>query len=319
MPPGFSFGASFSEVPTISRGPSQISDTHRNHGTSTYYGSSSTACANPRLIVVVEERVLRSVKSTQPKVRPDFVFTDDPVRAHVFPCMLARYLEWHSRQKWAPLLFKDDNRAAARARSTSPVAKADIWDAARRKPRRKITAAGQSALRLRTLLKDLAALTRNEVTLSGGSGQPFILFAGPTRPQAEAFQRLVIESAESESGSATGCLQSLRITPESRKIRWQVQPGRETLQMGSCSLSPSCKLATEPAGENTLHSFGTGLRAGASFTLRMRAYRNNAKAGVRDLCGGWAAISIPTATTPDHDLPRRTGSYRSWQPRAFTP
>ena len=150
------------------------------------------------------ERAFRSVKSTQLKVRPVFVYSADQVRAHVFLCMLAYYLEWHLRQKWAPLLFEDDDRAAARAQRTSPVAKAEVSDAAKRKAHRKITATGQAVHSLRTLLTDLATLTRNEVTLPGGSGQPLILFARPTSLQAEAFQHLGIEPAESESSKATG-------------------------------------------------------------------------------------------------------------------
>ncbi len=150
------------------------------------------------------ERAFRSVKSTQLKVRPVFVYTADHVRAHVFLCMLAYYLEWHLRQKWAPLLFEDNHRATARARRTSPVAMADVSDAAKRMARRKVTATGQTVHSLRTLRSDLATLTRNEVTLPGGSGQPNILFAKPTPLQAEAFQRLRIEPAQSESSSATG-------------------------------------------------------------------------------------------------------------------
>jgi len=35
------------------------------------------------------------------------------VRAHVFLCMLAGYVEWHLRQSWAPLLFAEDDRPVA--------------------------------------------------------------------------------------------------------------------------------------------------------------------------------------------------------------
>ena len=150
------------------------------------------------------DRAFRSVNSTQRKLRPAFVYTDDHVRAHVFLCMLAYYLEWHLRQQWAPMLFEDDNRAAASAQGAPTVALADDSEAAKRKARRKITATGRPVHGLRNLLDDLATLTRNEVTLPGGSGQPFILFARPTPLQAEAFQHLGIEPTEGESGSATG-------------------------------------------------------------------------------------------------------------------
>ena len=79
------------------------------------------------------ERAFRSVNMTRLRVRPVFVYTADHVRAHVFLCMLAYYLEWNLRQKWAPMLFEDDDRAAARAQRASPVAIADVSDAARAK------------------------------------------------------------------------------------------------------------------------------------------------------------------------------------------
>ena len=118
--------------------------------------------------------------------------------------MLAYHLEWNLRQKWAPMLFEEDDRAAARAQRASPVAKADVSDAAKTKARRKNTATGQPVHSLRTQLDDLATLTRNEVTLPRGAGQPFTSFARPTFPRTEAFQRPGFEPAESDSSSATG-------------------------------------------------------------------------------------------------------------------
>jgi hypothetical protein len=44
------------------------------------------------------------------------------VRAHVFLCMLAYYLEWHMRQALKPILFDDHDPAgaeAARARAAA--------------------------------------------------------------------------------------------------------------------------------------------------------------------------------------------------------
>ena len=52
--------------------------------------------------------------------------TDWPIaiRAHIFLCMLAYYLEWHMRQPLAPMLFDDHDKAAAEARRSSVVATA---------------------------------------------------------------------------------------------------------------------------------------------------------------------------------------------------
>ena len=144
------------------------------------------------------------MKTTQLKVRPVFVYTADHVRAHVFLCMLAYYLEWHLRQKWAPMLFEDDDRAAARVQRTSPVAKADVSDGAKRKARRKITATGQPVHSLRTLLDDLATLTRIEVT-PPRRGWPTLRHIRNTDiPAGRSLAAPRIEPAEGDSSSATG-------------------------------------------------------------------------------------------------------------------
>jgi hypothetical protein len=47
--------------------------------------------------------------------KQEFSRLDDRVRAHVFLCMLAYYLEWHMRQRLAPLLYDDTDKDAAEA------------------------------------------------------------------------------------------------------------------------------------------------------------------------------------------------------------
>ncbi len=58
-------------------------------------------------------RALRSLKTSQLHVRPVYVYNEDHVRAHVLLCMLAYFLEWHLRQRLAPLLFEEQDREAA--------------------------------------------------------------------------------------------------------------------------------------------------------------------------------------------------------------
>ena len=72
------------------------------------------------------ERAFRCMKTVDLELRPVFHWTAARVRAHVLLCMLAYYLEWHMRQKLAPLLFDDHGRPAAGTQHTSPVAKAEI-------------------------------------------------------------------------------------------------------------------------------------------------------------------------------------------------
>ena len=62
------------------------------------------------------ERAFRSIKTTQLRVRPVYVYGEEHVRGHVFLCLLAYYVEWHLRRKLAPLLFEDAEREAGAAR-----------------------------------------------------------------------------------------------------------------------------------------------------------------------------------------------------------
>ena len=75
--------------------------------------------------------------------------------------MLAYYLEWHLRQKLAPLLF-DDHQPEAACRE-SVVAPAQPSPAAKQKASTKRTEDDQPVHSLRTLLDDLATITKNQV------------------------------------------------------------------------------------------------------------------------------------------------------------
>ena len=70
------------------------------------------------------ERGFRDLKSGDLDVRPIHHRRAHRVRAHVFLCMLAYYVIWHMKRDLAPMLFKDDDPAAAAAQRTSPVGKA---------------------------------------------------------------------------------------------------------------------------------------------------------------------------------------------------
>ena len=70
------------------------------------------------------ERAFRCLKTVDLHVRPIYHWLTDRVRAHVFLCMLAYYVEWHMRARLASMLYEDDDKAAAEALRESPVAKA---------------------------------------------------------------------------------------------------------------------------------------------------------------------------------------------------
>ena len=74
------------------------------------------------------ERAFRSLKTIDLKVRPIHHRTADRVRAHIFLCMLAYYVEWHMREAWRELMFADTEQQAKATRD--PVAPAKRSNAA---------------------------------------------------------------------------------------------------------------------------------------------------------------------------------------------
>jgi hypothetical protein len=134
------------------------------------------------------ERAFRSLKTVDLDIRPIFHWASPRVRAHVFLCMLAYHLEWHMRQALAPMLFDDHDRAAGEALRSSPVAKAQPSPAAKRKAKTKHTDDGLPVHSFRTMLADLATLTRNTARLA--SAHTMTLLATPTQIQKRAFDLL---------------------------------------------------------------------------------------------------------------------------------
>ena len=135
------------------------------------------------------ERAFRMAKSDL-GIRPVHVRTEDHVRAHVFLCMLALYVEWHMRRELAPLLFEDHDREAAREERDSPVAPAEVSDAAKAKAASKRTPDGLPAHSFSTLLADLGTVTMNWMVLSRESAHEIPVLAQRTPLQRRAFELL---------------------------------------------------------------------------------------------------------------------------------
>ncbi len=139
----------------------------------------------------VVERAFRSYKTVDLKVRPIFHYAAHRVRAHVFLCMLAYYVEWHMRQRLKPLLFDDHDPQAAEALRASVVAPAQVSPSAKNKAAHKITAAGWPVHSFRSLLNDLATIAKNRVVTSQlNHAQPFDIITRPTALQDEIFKLL---------------------------------------------------------------------------------------------------------------------------------
>jgi hypothetical protein len=133
------------------------------------------------------ERAFRSIKGLDLQVRPIFHHLADRVRAHVFLCMLAYYVEWHMRRALAPLLFMEEDRAAAQRERGSVVQRARRSPATQRKVQRRQTEDGGPLHSFRTLLKELASLSKNTVKFGSAS---FERLTTPTPLQQRAFDLL---------------------------------------------------------------------------------------------------------------------------------
>jgi hypothetical protein len=136
------------------------------------------------------EQAFRSLKSVDLKVRPIHHRLEERVRAHLLLCMLAYYVEWHMRQALAPLLFDDDDPAAAEAARTSVVAPAQRSPRAQRKAMTKLAAVDTPLHSFHTLLSDLATVAKNRMLPNTKDPQPFDVITTPTALQQRAFDLL---------------------------------------------------------------------------------------------------------------------------------
>lgn len=138
------------------------------------------------------ERAFRSLKTVDLHVRPIFHWNPERVRAHVFLCMLAYYVQWHLRETLKPLLF-DDQDPPPRA-----VRKAERSDSAKLKDTTRRTADGLPVHSLRTLLADLATLTYNVCSTPINPAATFTTTTRPTPLQARAFELLGVNPGRTQ-------------------------------------------------------------------------------------------------------------------------
>jgi len=136
------------------------------------------------------ERGFRSFKTIDLKVRPIRHRLEDRVRAHVFLCMLAYYVQWHMLEAWRPLLFCDEAQAGKATRN--PVAPAKRSEEALRKVHSKTLDDGSDVHSFQTLLKALSGIVRNICRIPGeGPDAPtFDVLTTPNAKQQQALDLL---------------------------------------------------------------------------------------------------------------------------------
>ena len=138
------------------------------------------------------ERAFRCLKTIDLHLRPIFHWNADRVRAHVFMCMLALYVEHHLRRKLAPILYEETEHEEVAKVRASIVAKAQRSQAAKDKDATKKTPDGLPVHSLATLVADLATFARIEAATTANENHLFTLYTRPTPLHRRAFELLGI-------------------------------------------------------------------------------------------------------------------------------
>ena len=133
------------------------------------------------------ERAFRCLKSVDLMVRPIRHRLEDRVRAHIFLCMLAYYVQWHMIEAWRPLLFADEDQEAKATRD--PVAPAKRSKTALRKVHTRRLDDATPVHSFRTLLDHLGEIVRNTCRLPN-AGPEAPTFHKATTPNAKQQQAL---------------------------------------------------------------------------------------------------------------------------------
>jgi transposase len=151
--------------------------------------SSAEAVRSYKALAQVE-RAFRSMKTIDLHIRPIHHHLEGRVRAHIFLCMLAYYLEWHMREAWRELMFADED--LERKKHRDPVAAAERSEAALEKAASRTLKDGSPVHSFRTLLAELSTIVRNtcEARVGKNRGSTFQMTTTPNPAQHRALERL---------------------------------------------------------------------------------------------------------------------------------
>jgi transposase len=139
------------------------------------------------------ELAFRSYKTVDLKVRPIYHRLEQRVKAHVFLCMLAYYVEWHMRKALAPLLFDEDKVTAEPSDKSSVVAPSKRSNKARAKAATKKTPEKLPVHSFRTLMADLATIVKNKFQSNSlEASLTFEKITQPTPLQQKAIELLEV-------------------------------------------------------------------------------------------------------------------------------
>jgi len=136
------------------------------------------------------ERAFRTIKTVDIKVRPIRHHLENRVRAHIFLCMLAYYVEWHMREAWIPLLFTDEDKELKKTQD--PVAPAKRSDDALKKVHTRRLEDGTKVHNFQTLLKNMSQIVLNRCRLKNDDtdDSSFDIVTTPSKKQQLAYDLL---------------------------------------------------------------------------------------------------------------------------------
>jgi hypothetical protein len=136
------------------------------------------------------ERAFRPMKTIDLHIRPIHHRLEGRVRANIFLCMLAYYVEWHMREAWREMMFADQD--LERKKHRDPVAAAERSAAALDKVATRTLKNGSPVHSFRTLLEDLSTIVRNtcEARVGNKNGSTFQMTTLPNPAQQRAIELL---------------------------------------------------------------------------------------------------------------------------------
>jgi len=136
------------------------------------------------------ERAFRSFKTVDLMVRPIRHRLEERVRAHIFLCMLAYYVQWHMMEAWRPLLYADEDQKVKALRD--PVAAAKRSDSAMKKVSTKRLDDGSRVYSFQGLLDHLGAIARATCRCSNenDTSATFTMITKPNPKQQKAYDLL---------------------------------------------------------------------------------------------------------------------------------
>ncbi len=155
------------------------------------------ACRNPDLAErransrqALLDATTEKLEQISRMIRPIRHRLENRVRAHIFLCMLACYVQWHMMEAWRPLLFADEDQESKATRD--PVAAAERSQGAMQKVHGKRLDDDSLVHSCRTLLDELSRIVSNVCRCPhlGPDAPTFNKTTAPNPKQQEALRLL---------------------------------------------------------------------------------------------------------------------------------